>query len=219
MFEQKVILLTGASGAVAGSIKAAFEAQGAQLVLLDRHTASQTSLTADVGKLEEAKGAIAAILEQHGRLDGVIHTVGGFAMQSIHDFSTVHYDRMLESNLRTTVNVAAAAMPALETSQGFFGAIAAGQVLRGGGAKVALYSAAKGAMVLFLKSLALEVKAVRFGVVYPLGAIDTPANHRDMPNADTSTWIDPKEIAEAFVYMASRTGRGQIQEIQIHPKT
>ncbi len=223
MLNNQIYLITGASGAVAQSIIAKFEALGATLYLLDRPSQTNreqaigTSITADLSTLEGAKQAMRTIIQAHGRLDGVIHTVGGFAIESILEYKPSTYDQMLDSNLRSTVNIAAATAAVLEQSRGFFGAIAAGQVIHGGGANLALYTAAKGAMALFINSLAAEIKAVRYGVVYPMGAIDTPANRKNMPNADTSTWIDPSEIAEAFAYMATRSGRGRVQEVQIHP--
>ena len=217
MLENKIYVITGASGAVAGSLKTKFASLGASLVLLDRRENSQTTITADLGSFDQAQKAIRQILELYGRLDGVIHTVGGFAPESIHGFKPSTYDRMLDTNLRTTVNMAAAATPELEKTRGFFGAIAAGQVIRGAGANLALYTAAKGAMALFIKSLAEEVKSVRYGLVYPMGAIDTAANRKNMPEADTSTWIALEEIAEAFAYMATRSSRGRVQEVQVFP--
>ena len=223
MLNNQIYLITGASGSVAKSIIAKFYSLGATLYLLDRPSptpreqAFSTSITADLGTLEGAQKAVRQILETHGRLDGVIHTIGGFAIESILEYKPSTYDQMLDTNLRSTVNIAAASTPALEQSQGFFGAIAAGQVIRGAGANLALYTAAKGALALFLKSLAAEIKTVRYGVVYPMGAIDTPANHKSMPNADISTWIAPTEIAEAFAYMATRSSGGRVQEIQVFP--
>ena len=223
MLNNQIYLITGASGAVAQSIIAKFESLGTTLYLLDRPSPTPreqlvgTSITADLSRLEGAEKAIGQIIQTHGRLDGVIHTIGGFAIESILEYKPSTYDQMMDSNVRSTVNLAAAATPALEQTKGFFGAIAAGQVIRGGGANLALYTAAKGALVLFLKSLATEIKAVRYGVVYPMGTIDTPANRKNMPNSDTSTWIDPNEIAEAFAYMATRSGRGRVQEVQVFP--
>ncbi len=223
MLNNQIYLITGASGAVAQSIIAKFESLGTTLYLLDRPSSTPrerlfgTSITADLSSLEGAEKAVGQIINAHGRLDGVIHTIGGFAIESILEYKPSTYDQMLDSNLRSTVNIAAATAAVLEQSRGFFGAIAAGQVIRGSGANLALYTAAKGAMALFINSLAAEIKAVRYGVVYPMGAIDTPANRRDMPNADTSTWITPNEIAEAFAYMAARSSGGRVQEVQVFP--
>ncbi len=220
MLENKVYLITGASGAVAASIISKYGSLGINLVLLDRHQVSHNTgeaIVADLGTLEGAQKAVQQIIKTHGRLDGVIHTIGGFVIESILEYKPSTYDQMLDTNLRTTVHMAAAAMLELEKTQGFFGAIAAGQVIRGGAANLALYTAAKGAMALFMKSLAAEIKMVRFGLVYPMGTIDTPSNRKNMPDSDFGTWIDPSEIAEAFVYMATRSSRGRVQEVQVHP--
>ncbi len=223
MLNSRIYLITGASGAVAQSIITKFNSLGTTLYLLDRPSPTPreqlfgTSITADLSTFEGAEKAVDQIIEAHGRLDGVIHTIGGFAIESILEYKPSTYDQMMDSNLRSTVNIAAATAAVLEQSQGFFGVISAGQVIRGSGANLALYTAAKGAMALFINSLAAEIKAVRYGVVYPMGAIDTPANRKNMPTADTSTWIDPSEIAEAFAYMATRSGRGRVQEVQVFP--
>jgi NADP-dependent 3-hydroxy acid dehydrogenase YdfG len=222
----KVFIVTGAGGAIAQSINAALLKAGAQLALVDRndnaqrardHLGSGVAIAADLGSFEGAKEAIQATLEHFGRIDGAIHTVGGFVMQSILEFEPNHYDRLLDANLRTLVNFAAAVMPELQKTQGFLGGISAGQAARGAGPKAAIYTAAKGAVALFLKSLAAEVKTVRVGVLYPMGTVDTPANRHDMPNADPNTWIDPLELAESFVFMASRTAQGRVLEVQVHP--
>ncbi len=220
MLKDKVYLITGASGGVAKSIIKKFANVGANLVLADRNGSRErnpSTIIADLSSHDGAKELVQQIIQKYGKIDGIIHTIGGFSVQSIFEYNPSTYDQMLDTNLRTTVHIAAAATPELEKTQGFFGAIAAGQVIRGGAANLALYSAAKGAMVLFLKSLALEMKAVRYGIVYPMGAIDTPNNRRDMPDVDTSTWIDPNEIAEAFAYMATRSHGGRVQEIQVFP--
>jgi NAD(P)-dependent dehydrogenase (short-subunit alcohol dehydrogenase family) len=217
MLEEKIVLVTGASGAIASQICTTFAGLGAIVVRLDRHAQADTDVVVDLGNPSQTQAAVQQIVAQHGRLDAVIHTVGGFAMQAVGEYSQELLPKMLEVNLYSTVHLAMAVLPALESSGGFFGAIAAGQVARGGGAKVAAYTASKGAMALYLKSLALEVSAVRFGILYPMGTVDTPANRRDMPNADFSNWIDRSEIAEGFVYMASRK-RVQVQELQLFGK-
>jgi NAD(P)-dependent dehydrogenase (short-subunit alcohol dehydrogenase family) len=214
MPKQKIFLVTGASGAIASQICTTLESENAIVLRLDRHAKANTDLVTDVGDPNACHAAIAKVLEQHGRLDGIIHTIGGFAMQGIGAYTPDLLPQMLEANLFSAVNMAMAALPALEPSGGFFGAIAAAQVARGGGAKVAAYTASKGAMALYLKSLALEVKTVRFGIVYPMGTVDTPANRREMPNADFGSWIAASEIADAFVYLASRNS-GRVQEIQV----
>jgi hypothetical protein len=50
-----------------------------------------------------------------------------------------------------------------------------------------------------------------------MGAIDTPANRKDMPNADPRTFIDPGEIAATILHAATRSARGRLSELPVHP--
>jgi NAD(P)-dependent dehydrogenase (short-subunit alcohol dehydrogenase family) len=70
------------------------------------------------------------------------------------------------------------------------------------------YAAAKSAVHRLTESLADEVKdfGITVNAVLP-GTIDTPANRRDMPNADTSRWVAPEAIAEVVCFLASDAAR------------
>jgi NAD(P)-dependent dehydrogenase (short-subunit alcohol dehydrogenase family) len=231
-------IITGAGGAVAGAINQVFLQAGATLILADRDGAAQraaerlgagTPFVADLETLEGAQAMVAAALAQTGRLDGVVHTVGGFAFGKLLDrppaASVELFEQMFNLNLRTLVNTVAAALPEVHKNGGFIGGIAAGQAARGLGPNVSFYAAAKAAVAVFLKSVEAELSvggnhgdySTKIGVVYPMGAIDTPANRRDMPQSDPNTWIDPFEIANAFLTMATRSERGRITEWMVHP--
>jgi len=56
---------------------------------------------------------------------------------------------------------------------------------------------------------------VRVAVVYPLAAIDTPGNRREMPDADPRSWVNPAAIAEALLFAATRGPRGRLTELPI----
>lgn len=227
--EGKVFIITGAGGAISSAINAAFHAAGAQLTLADRPGKAESArdrlgaglaVPVDLASFEGARAMVAAALEHYGRVDGLIHTIGGFASGKIINFKPEDLDRMIDLNLKTLAYSIAAVLPeVLKQDDGFMGGIAAAQVARGAGPGVALYTAAKGAVALFLKSLDGELKgsSAKAGVVYPMGAVDTPANRKDMPEADPKTWIDPAEIGAAFVHMASRSSRGRVIEIQVFP--
>jgi NADP-dependent 3-hydroxy acid dehydrogenase YdfG len=216
----QAFIVTGAAGAIAGSVIAALLDAGAQVLPVDRSSAETRAgqtLTADLGTLEGARAMVGAATARFGRVNGVVHTVGGFAMERADALQPQTLEAMLTANLRTLVNVTAATLPELERTRGFLGGIAAGQAARGAGAGAALYTASKGAAAVYLNSVAAEVKAVRVGVVYPMGTVDTPANRRATPDANPDTWIDPLEVAEAFVYMASRGSRGRVLEVKVYP--
>ena len=171
---------------------------------------------------------VQATLERYGRIDGLIHTFGGFAAGRVVETAlevtvlevTVLevYERMFDLNVRTLVHAVVASLPEIiKVEGGFIGGISAGQVARGAGGGAAYYTAAKAAAALFLNSLGAELSgsSTKVGVVYPMGGVDTPANRRDMPKVDPNTWIDPFEIGAAFVHMATRSDRGRIRELQV----
>jgi NADP-dependent 3-hydroxy acid dehydrogenase YdfG len=216
----KVFVVTGAGGQIAAHINAALLEAGAKLFLVDRtakHTPAGDSVAADLTSLEGARAVTRLAVERFGRIDGVIHTVGGFTAERILEFRGETYEAMFDTNLKTLVHIAVATLPELEKTNGFLGGIAAGQAARGAGAGAALYTAAKGAVALYLKSIAAEIKTVRAGVVYPMGTVDTSSNRENMPTADPRTWIDPREIAQSFVFMAARGMNGRVLEVQVHP--
>jgi NAD(P)-dependent dehydrogenase (short-subunit alcohol dehydrogenase family) len=58
------------------------------------------------------------------------------------------------------------------------------------------------------ESLADELKDrhITVNTVLP-GTIDTPANRADMPDADTGRWVQPDEVADVVLFLASDAAR------------
>lgn len=225
----KVYLLTGGGGAIAASIAEAFTKVGARLALVDRqleHVQERAralegmAFAADLGNFDQVQTLVSQVRQQMGRLDGLIHTVGGFGAGKVVESDPVLYDRLFDLNVRTLFYCTRAVLPVLlERNDGFIAGISAGAAWRGAGPGMALYTAAKSAVAAFLRSLDAELKGthVRVAVVYPMGTVDTPANRRDMPDADPTTWIDPAEIAQTLLYAASRSARGRVLELPVYP--
>ena len=75
------------------------------------------------------------------------------------------------------------------------------------GPNVGSYSASKAALVSLIRTVALENKenGITANVILP-GTMDTPANRKAMPGADTSIWVQPASVASL-----QRSGRIQQQ--------
>ncbi|HVZ37472.1 MAG TPA: SDR family NAD(P)-dependent oxidoreductase [Polyangiaceae bacterium] len=206
-----VYVVTGGKGAIGRSIVSAFTAAGARTVVADLPEVN----------LLEARGAEALVrdvLAREGRLDGVVHTVGGFAMAPVQEAALADYDRMFDLNMRSLFHVARAVIPHfLATKRGFLAAFSSEPGWSGTSPGAALYGAAKAAVATFLRSLDGELKGTdaRVAVVYPMGAVDTPANRRDMPGFER--FINPEDIAESLVHAARRSRAGRLIELAIHP--
>ena len=116
---------------------------------------------------------------------------------------------MYSLNLRTAVAASRAALPHLKASgAGRIINVGAGAAAARAGAGMAAYTASKAGVHKFTESLADELKdaGVTVNAVLP-GIIDTPQNRADMPNADTSRWVQPVDIAEVVLFLASAQAR------------
>ena len=75
-------------------------------------------------------------------------------------------------------------------------------------ASVGSYSASKAAFSSLIRTVALENKdaGITANVIMP-GTMDTPANRKAMPDADTTKWVQPGSVASLIVWLAGDTGK------------
>lgn len=223
----RVYVVTGAGGAIATPIVHALAHAGAKLALVDRTAKAEPAkslgalaVAADLTTTAGATTMAATVAEHFGRIDGLIHTVGAFAMGNLVDSDGATYDRMFDANVRALFNVLCAVVPGMVArGDGFVCGFSSEPGWTGRAPGSALYGAAKSAATSLLRSLDVEVRNSQVGVciVFPMGVVDTPANRREMAGADPKTWIDPEEIAASIVHAATRGPRGRLSDLPIHP--
>ena len=209
--DAQVYVITGGKGAIGRAIVSAFAVAGAKAVVADLPEV-------DLLSADGAKTLVREVLDREGRLDGVVHTVGGFTMGKVHEAPLADYDRMFDLNVRSLFHVARAVVPHfLATGRGFLAAFSSEPGWTGASPGSALYGAAKAAVATFLHSLDGELAGTdaRVAVVYPMGAVDTPANRRDMPGFDR--FIDPRDIAETIIHAARRSRAGRMLDLAVYP--
>jgi NAD(P)-dependent dehydrogenase (short-subunit alcohol dehydrogenase family) len=213
----KAVLVTGATGNLGRACCAALAAAGARVAALDRTAAALDALLPTLpGEHLALPGidlmdpaACAAAVARAGRLDGVVHTVGGFDAAPIADASPALWEAMFRLNLLTTVHVFGAAIAAMRASGG--GALVATGAMAAlrSPAGLAAYSASKSGVLRLVEAYADELKAegIRVNAVLP-GTIDTPQNRAAMPGADASRWVRPEQIAAAVAFLLSDAAGG-----------
>ncbi|MCL4254069.1 MAG: SDR family NAD(P)-dependent oxidoreductase [Anaerolineae bacterium] len=209
-------LITGASGNVGRAVAHAFAQAGANLALVDMKieplqeliadlggdTNRFRAFTADLGNPE----AIDTLLNDVRQLNGLVHTVGGFAMgDPVHAGNLDVFDRMMSLNARI-VYLLAGKVADYMIGQGVKGSISI-MLARSGnkGAKnQAAYVASKAAATRIMESMALELKehGIRVNGVSP-SIIDTPQNRSSMPNTDPNNWVSPAQIGDLMVFLAT----------------
>jgi NAD(P)-dependent dehydrogenase (short-subunit alcohol dehydrogenase family) len=206
----KVVVVTGASGALGKVVAEAALARGARVAGMD-HAASQAPATAnriefggvDLTDAVQARKAIDAAAAHFGKLDALINIAGGFAYETVAEGDPKTWQRMYALNLLTALNASRAAIPHLAASGtgrivnvGAMGALQAGP---GMGA----YAASKAGVHRLTEALAAEWKGkITVNAVLP-STIDTSANRASMPTADFGKWVTADELANVILFLAS----------------
>lgn len=223
---ERVVVIGGAAGALAGATAEVFAANGWKLVLLARRPhiddlarrfPGADVVAVDLTAQQDVASAAAGILERHGRVDALLNLTGGFAMAEAASVSEPDLDSMLERNLYTAFHMTRALIPAMvERGEGFVLGVSARAALHGG-RRTTAYGAAKGAVTGYFRNLRAELAPHGVGVslLFPMGTIDTPANREAMPDADPAGFIDLARLAEAIHFLAGRTPRDRIAELQV----
>lgn len=214
--KDKVVLITGANGGLGSHVTRAFLEAGAtvagnspKIQQSDFDSPKFTALPADISTAAGAKSLVESVLSRLGKLDVVVHTVGGFAGgKSVAETDDAMFQSMFDLNLNTTFYLLRAVLPAMRQARsGRIIAIGSRAALEPG-AGVGAYSASKAAMVSLMKTVALENKDVGItaNVILP-GTMDTEANRKAMPKADVSKWVQPANIARLILWLASEAGK------------
>ncbi len=208
--QNQVVIITGATGGLGSTVTAAFLEAGAWVASVSRSGGASSgenhiSLEADISTLDAARAAVAAVTAKWGRVDALVHLVGGFAGGStVAETDDATFDRMFEMNLRSAVHALRAVLPGMR-AQGAGRIVAIGsRAAVEPGKGVGAYSASKAALVSLMKTVALENKdkSITANVVLP-GTMDTPANRAAMPRADFTKWVPPVQVAKLLVHMVS----------------
>ncbi len=220
----RVVLITGATGALGRVATREFGAAGARLGLVgtngDRLTevANEAGLaadrwlpaTADLRVAEETAAAVDAIVERFGRVDVVLHLVGGFVPGApVTELDPEQLRFMLDQHVWSTVHVVRAVLPGM-TDRGWGRILAVTSFTTvSTPAKAAIYATTKAAQETFLRTVAKEVGGSGVTVnTVAVRAIDAEhARERD-PSPKNAAWTTPEEIVATFRYLCSDDAEG-----------
>lgn len=216
IMQGRTVVVTGAFGVLGGAVAEAVAGSGACVAALDYADAPAGLADrlgpeglliggVDLSAPQAAQGAMAEVAARFGRIDALLNIAGGFHWEKIAEAPSAEtWERMHALNLLTTLNASRAALPYLLAS-------GAGRIVNVG-AEAALravagmgpYAASKSAVHRLTESLAdeLKLRGVTVNAVLP-SIIDTPANRRDMPNAEFDRWVAPADLAAIMLFLAS----------------
>ena len=219
-FTTQVAIVTGAAGAVGQATVSAFVAAGARVAAVDLAGERLAELwdgqqqvlqvSCDLTDPDSVAAMVATIGKDLGAVDILTNVAGGFTMgPPLHETSIETWDFRMDLNARSVFLTCRALLPAMrERGSGKIVNVAARAALQGKG-RMAPYIASKAAVMRLTESLAAENRDVGINVncILP-GTVDTPANRKDMPDADFSTWVPTADLASVMLFLASPAARG-----------
>jgi 2-hydroxycyclohexanecarboxyl-CoA dehydrogenase len=213
--------VSGGAKGIGAAIVRSFANAGAKVVIGDLDIASASALARQVGataaKLDVTDaGIVRQIVLQHGPFDIVVNNAGADQHAFFTDTTPEDWADLLAVNLVSVFACTHAALPAMQAAG--FGRIIniASEAARLGSKGGAVYSAAKGGVIAFTKSIARE--NARYGItanVIAPGPIRTPMLERVVAKggdkilrAMTDATLlqrlgEPEEVAAAALFLAS----------------
>ncbi|XP_035448142.2 3-oxoacyl-[acyl-carrier-protein] reductase FabG-like [Spodoptera frugiperda] len=226
-FENKVILITGASSGIGAATAVEFAKQRASVAIVGRnavklqtvneecqkHGVTPLIINIDISKEEAANEIIDKTIEKYGRLDVLVNNAGIVATGGLLDGAVMKsYDKIMNTNLRAVVALTSAAVPYLIKSKGNIVNVSSTLATQAGPLMMA-YCVSKAGLDHFSNTAALELAAagVRVNIVTPGPVVTDILENAGMPN----TWEDwgkrtplgkvaySTEVADVILFLAS----------------
>lgn len=214
------ILITGAASGIGAATALLFAAEGAKLALFDRSAEQLQAIAKTTGgapfKVEltdeqEIVKGVAAAAKELGGLDGVINVAGIGGMGRLEELTLEGWNCTIAVNLTAPFLVCREALSHLRDAENAsIVNVASGQGLMPSAPGMGAYCASKGGLVMFDRTLALELAPIRVNTVCP-GVVDTPLlpkNMREMAAQPSSPYAlkrvaNAGEIADAILFLTS----------------
>ena len=216
MFEAKVVVVTGAAGALGQAVFDHFARRGALVVALDysdelidasypEKLSPHLYRVVDLTDRSSCDTVISGLIDELGGIDILCNIAGGFLMgESVHETSDKTWDFLFNLNTRSIVNTGSSVVPSMLSRGGGKIINVAARAATQGFAQMGAYTASKAAVMRLTEAMAAELREQHINVncIMP-GTMDTPRNRIDMPDADHSTWVPTSQLADVVGFLAS----------------
>jgi 3-oxoacyl-[acyl-carrier protein] reductase len=227
--EGRVALVAGGAGGIGSAVSALLLAAGARVVVLDRpgrEAPAGTRLVAcDLTDSPAVGAAVAAVAQEQGRLDLLVHCAGITRDGLIFKMSDEDWRAVMGANLDSAFYLLRAAAPALRATGG--GSVVLVSSINGerGKAGQANYAASKGGLNALARTAARELGrfGIRVNAVAP-GWVETsmtaglPAElrQRALEESVLGRLGQPEDVARAVLFLCSELSRhvtGQVLRV------
>src|SRR5438132_2074049 len=237
----KVALSTGADSGIGRAVAALFASEGADIAILylcEHDDAAKTkqivekegrraiTVAGDIGDKQFCERAVRQAVDQLGGLDILVNNAGEqHSDKDIRDITEDQLKRTFQTNIFGMFFLTQAAAPHLKEGSAIINCTS--ETMYSGSKHLLDYSATKGAITAFTRSLALNLidKGIRVNAVAP-GPIWTPLNPfggqdpEKIPEFGKSTPMkrpgQPNEVAPSFLFLACEDSSYMIGQV-LHP--
>lgn len=224
---ERVAIITGGDSGIGRAVAVAFAREGANVAIayLDEHVdAKETArmvegaggkcllLSGDVGNEAFCRKAVNATAKKFGRLDIVVNNAAEqHPQKSIEDITKAQLEKTFRTNIFAYFYIVKYALPHLKDGAAIINTTSV--TAYRGSPELLDYSATKGAIVTFTRSLAMQLvdKGIRVNAVAP-GPIWTPLIPATFDSKKVKSFGsdvplgragEPSEVAPCFVFLAS----------------
>ncbi|HWL15763.1 MAG TPA: SDR family oxidoreductase [Opitutus sp.] len=236
----KTALITGGDSGIGRAVALAFAKEGANVAIgfleeqtdavstrkyVEGHGRTCLLLPGDVGDSKECERMVTATLAKFGGIDILVNNAGEqHPQESIENISDAQLERTFRTNFFAYFYLSRATLPYLQKGAAIINTTSV--TAYRGSAHLLDYSATKGAIVAFTRSLALSVadRGIRVNAVAP-GPIWTPlipATFSKEKVAKFGTDVpmkragEPEEVAGSYVFLASEESSFMTGQV-LHP--
>ncbi|HEX7056407.1 MAG TPA: SDR family oxidoreductase [Bacilli bacterium] len=225
--QDKVAIITGGDSGQGRAVAVAFAKEGADvaIVYLNEHSDAEETkravaqsgrrclaLAGDIGHESFCRHVVEQTVEHFGKLDILVNNAAEqYVQNSLEDITTEQLEKTFRTNFYSVFFLTKAALPHMKPGSAIINA--ASLTAYEGNEQLIDYSATKGAIVAFTRSLSksLHSRGIRVNGVCP-GNIWTPLIPASFPAEQVANWGaktpmkragQPCEVAPAYVFLAS----------------
>ncbi len=217
--EDRVVIITGASGGLGQVATREFAGRGVRLALVGKRLEKLSQLSeslglprdrvlthaANVAQPEAAAGLAQTVLSKYGRIDILLHLVGGWSGgRKVENVPDREVEVMLQQHLWTSLRLFKAVVPAMRAAGwGRVVAVSSPTAARPS-AERAPYAIGKAAQEALVLTLAQELKGS--GVTANLvvvNTIDVKGERESKPTPANANWTTPDEITATLLYLCA----------------
>lgn len=230
MLKGGIALITGSSSGIGAGVALAYAQEGAAGLVINHPGGPAAAEAAAIARQTEALGCptliveadvsnetqveqmVSAALARFGRIDILVNNAGIAHTATVEDTPISAFDRVIAVHLRGTFLTTRAVLPSMYAGRGGRIINTVSQLAYKGAPGLSAYTAAKGAILSFTRSLALEIgtRPVRANCVAPgatltpiLDSVSTEVLDAVRAAIPTGRLAEVADIVPTYVFLAS----------------